>query len=131
MLTLALGTATFVAVLSQRGCCAGEAGRRCDFSRQPYRFVTGGDGSGPETWRLEARSADCPLRDLAGALAGDSWPHGNGRQLIIMIQGDRCACMGKPRLGQVDDKQGDGVQLGSLKPVSHRHARGYRPSWAA
>ena len=90
--TLALGLVTFLALYNQRSCGAGtDAPQRCDFSRQPYQFVTPGNGSDPKSWRLESRDAACPLRDLAGALANGSRPDGGAGQLIIFFQGDRCA----------------------------------------
>ena len=91
--TLALGLVTFVALYNQRSCRAGTdaAAPQCDYSRQPYRFLTEGNGSDPKAWRLESRIADCPLRDLAGALANGSRPDGGTGQLIIIFQGDRRA----------------------------------------
>lgn len=90
--TLALGLVTCIALYNQRSCRSStDAAPQCDYSRQPYRFVTPGNGSDPKAWRLESRNAACPLRDLAGALANGSRPDGGAGQLIIFFQGDRRA----------------------------------------
>ena len=92
--TLVLGIVTCVALLHQRSCSAGAGvAQHCEYSRQPYRFITSGNGSDPSAWRMESRIAACPLRDHAGALANGSRPDVGNGQLIIVFQGDRCVAM--------------------------------------
>ena len=92
-LTLApLSIVAFVFLHADQRACRADpdpAARRCDYSRQLYRFRHVGNDPDAKTWRLEARDAGCPLRDLAWPLANGSRPDGGTGQLIIVLNGDR------------------------------------------
>ena len=89
---LTLGIVGLVVLHAEQRACRADpdaAARRCEYSRQLYHFEHVGNDRDARTWRLEARDASCPLRDLAWPLANGTRPDGGTGQLIIIFNGDR------------------------------------------